>query len=61
MKRMGRPRLPKNQAKEVFSLRLADNERKAIEAAAKRAGQKATEWARNAMLGATGIGHPTSA
>jgi hypothetical protein len=52
---IGRPRLPKGKAKEVFALRLAPEERKSIERAAKEAGLRATEWARNAMLGASGF------
>ena len=51
---IGRPRLPRGKAKEVFALRITPLEKRAIEAAAKRAGQRATEWARNAMLEAVG-------
>jgi uncharacterized protein (DUF1778 family) len=47
---IGRPKLPRGKVKEVFTLRLAPEERKAIEKAAKVAGLRATEWARNAML-----------
>jgi hypothetical protein len=49
-KRMGRPKLPKNQARGVFSIRCSALERKQIEAAAKRTGKKPTEWARIALL-----------
>lgn len=49
---MGRPKLPKGEAKAVFSLRLNSVERKAVEDAAAKAGLKATEWARKVMLSA---------
>jgi uncharacterized protein (DUF1778 family) len=49
---IGRPRLPKGKVKEVFAIRLTPADRRAIEAAAKLAGQRATEWARNAMINA---------
>jgi hypothetical protein len=46
-KRMGRPLKPKGEAKaEVLTLRLTPAERKAAEAAAKRAGLPISEWAR---------------
>ncbi|MBI2516927.1 MAG: hypothetical protein HYV95_08425 [Opitutae bacterium] len=48
--KMGRPKLPKGEAKGVFSLRLSSEEREAIDAAAKRAEKKPTEWARNAII-----------
>jgi hypothetical protein len=49
-KRMGRPPLPKNEAKKVFSLRLSAIEQNRIETAAKRAGEPVTQWARTALL-----------
>lgn len=50
--KMGRPKLPKGEAKKVFPIRLSDSERRAVEDAAKRAGLRPSEWARNVMLGA---------
>lgn len=50
--KLGRPKLPKGETKEVFSLRLTSQERESIEQAASKAGQKPTEWARNVMLNA---------
>jgi len=52
-KRMGRPRLPKGQARTVFSLRFSALERKAIESAAKRSGETVTQWVRRTLLGAS--------
>lgn len=57
--KMGRPKLPKGETKEVFSLRLTSGEREAVEVAAKKADLKATEWARNAMLSAAVFHHPS--
>lgn len=45
-KKMGRPRLPKGEAKKVYPLRLSDAERKTFEEAAIRAGQPLPEWMR---------------
>jgi predicted HicB family RNase H-like nuclease len=51
---MGRPPLPKGEAKDVvFTLRLAENERDDLVAAAKRAGKPVTQWARVALLEAS--------
>ena len=46
----GRPKLPKNQTRVAFPIRLSPDERKAVEAAARRAGKKSSEWARNQLL-----------
>jgi predicted HicB family RNase H-like nuclease len=48
--KMGRPKLPKGEAKKIFSLRLSKHERDAIQEAAKKAGEKVTKWARKALL-----------
>ncbi len=50
--KMGRPPLPKGEAKgSTFSLRLKPGERSIIDAAAKRAGfESASEWARRALM-----------
>jgi hypothetical protein len=52
--KIGRPKLPKGQAREVFPIRLSAAERSAVIKAAKAADKKPTEWARNAMLGLAG-------
>jgi len=53
-KKIGRPKLPKGEAKELFSLRLSKEDRKTIERAAKKAGSKVTKWARETLLSAAG-------
>jgi uncharacterized protein (DUF1778 family) len=51
--RMGRPPLAEGKARDiVFTLRLAPDERDAIEAAAERAGKPVTQWARELLIGA---------
>jgi hypothetical protein len=52
-KKMGRPKLPKNKAKAVFSLRLSPPDLQQIESAAKRAGEPVTRWARETLLAAS--------
>ena len=49
---MGRPPLPKGEARGVFCVRLSDSERAAVDAAAKKADEPVTQWARNALLAA---------
>jgi hypothetical protein len=49
-KKIGRPKLPKGEAKTLFSLRLSKPERQKIEHAAKKAGVKVTKWARESLL-----------
>ena len=52
--RMGRPPLPKGEAREdVFTLRLNDEERRKLEVTARRAGKPVTQWAREVLLAAT--------
>jgi len=49
--RIGRPKLPKGQTKgSVITIRLQKAERKAVGDAADLAGEKLSEWARNALL-----------
>jgi hypothetical protein len=48
--KMGRPKLPKGEAKKVFSMRFSKHERDKIKDAAKRAGEKVTKWARKVLL-----------
>ena len=52
--KMGRPKLPKGEAKKIFSLRLSGNERDKIKDAAKKDGERVTKWARKALLKAAG-------
>jgi predicted HicB family RNase H-like nuclease len=49
-KKLGRPKLPKGEAKKLFSFRLSKPERHQIEHAAKKAGVKVTKWARETLL-----------
>jgi len=50
----GRPSFPEGTARtSVFSLKLSDDERAAIDAAAERAGKPVTRWARDVLLLAT--------
>ena len=52
-KKMGRPRMPKGEAKaEVLTLRLTKEERRAADAAAKRDRLPVSEWARRAIVAA---------
>ena len=51
-KKIGRPKLPKGEAKKVFSLRFSKHEREKIKAAAKKADRPITKWAREALLAA---------
>ena len=46
----GRPKLPKGETRELFSLRITRQEREKIESAAKASGEKASRWARNYLL-----------
>ena len=49
---MGRPPLPKGEAREtVFTLRVTEAERAAFVEAAERAGKPVTAWARETLLG----------
>jgi uncharacterized protein (DUF1778 family) len=52
MKKLGRPALPENKAKKVFSFRLSDDERNKIEIAAKRENKPITKWARDVLIAA---------
>jgi len=49
-KKMGRPKKPKGELKKLFSIRLDKHERKAVEDAAKKAGESPSKWARKALL-----------
>lgn len=51
-KTLGRPKLPKEQVKQVFAFRLSEDEQNRIKAAADKASQKPREWARKTLLGA---------
>ena len=51
---MGRPRLPRGQAKgRVLSLRLTPAEKRAVDAAAQLARKSASTWARDVLLAAS--------
>jgi hypothetical protein len=53
MKKRGRPKLAKSEAKGVFiNLRFSSNEARQINNAAKRAKQRRSKWARNTLLSA---------
>lgn len=50
----GRPPKPEGTAKVgMFTLRLSEDERLAIEAAAERAGKSVSQWARDALVRAS--------
>ena len=52
-RRMGRPPLAEGKAKgSLLSVRLSPDERRALEGAAGRAGEKLSEWARKRLLAA---------
>ena len=52
-RRPGRPAFADGTARTgVFAVRLSDEERKAIQAAATRAGKPVTRWAREALVAA---------
>jgi hypothetical protein len=49
--KMGRPSLPKGEAKgALLSVRFAPEERRALEAAAERDGETLSQWARRRLL-----------
>jgi uncharacterized protein (DUF1778 family) len=55
----GRPLMPVGVAKiGVFTMRLSDDERALLDAAAMRAGKKPTSWAREILLRAAMIENP---
>jgi hypothetical protein len=51
-KKMGRPPLPKGEVRNQFPMRLSEDERAAVEAAAQKAGQPVTTWARGVLMAA---------
>ena len=51
--KIGRPELPENQKRQVFSIRLSTDERAAIERAADGAGVGVQDWIRATLLRAT--------
>ena len=52
--KMGRPKLPKKLAKgSLLSVRFTAEERKALDAAAARAGLSLSQWARKTILAAS--------
>jgi hypothetical protein len=50
MAKRGRPKLPKNKTRTVFSLRFSKDELTQMEKAAKRSGKKIREWARKCLI-----------
>jgi hypothetical protein len=52
--KMGRPKLPKDEKRKVFSLRVSKQEWGMIKDAAEKAGEPETRWARKALLAAAG-------
>ncbi len=55
-KRVGRPKVPKNRVYSPgISVRLAQSERKAIDAAIAASGLSQSGWARKTLLSAAGI------
>lgn len=50
MSKLGRPKLPKNKAREVFSLRFSKDEISGMTRTAKHYGLKVREWARKCLL-----------
>lgn len=52
-KKVGRPKLPKGQAKATpLQIRLNPDDRKVVEKAAKAKNQTVSDWIRNAMMAA---------
>jgi len=52
--RIGRPPVPAKLAKgSLLSVRFSEDERKAMDRAAERAGLKLSEWARRALIAAS--------
>ena len=55
--KMGRPKLPKNEARNILmTTRVNANEERAIKAAVKASRLEKTAWLRNALLAAAKIG-----
>lgn len=48
-KKMGRPPLPKGEARELFTFRLSPNEQALYESAAKVAKESLHDWMRNTL------------
>ncbi len=48
--RRGRPRLPDEETRKLFSVRMSEQERSKIESAAKASGEKISQWARKQLL-----------
>jgi hypothetical protein len=56
MPKVGRPKLPKDQARSVFPLRLSGLEQREVRSAANHAKEKPVPWARNQLLKAARSG-----
>lgn len=48
-KKMGRPKLPKGDARELYPIRLSANERQLFSAAADAAGESLPDWMRKTL------------
>src|SRR6266498_4057449 len=57
--RRGRPRLPDEETRKLFSLRMPEQERSKIESAAKASGEKISQWARKQLLASTSKEQPS--
>src|SRR6266542_6995968 len=57
--RRGRPRLPDEETRKLFSLRMSEQERSKIESAAKASGEKISQWATKQLLASTSKEEPS--
>jgi uncharacterized protein (DUF1778 family) len=48
-RKVGRPKLPKSQVKNVIAIRLSESERSLYEEGASRQGLKLSDWIRQAL------------
>jgi hypothetical protein len=59
--KMGRPKLPKGEVKDILiGAKFAPHEAKQVDAAVKRSGQGKSGWIRKALLSAAGSDKPVS-
>jgi hypothetical protein len=60
MAKAGRPKLPKEKVRAVFPIRLSEEERGSIDAAAARDGETTMRWIRKQLLAAaSGVNRST--
>jgi hypothetical protein len=48
-RKVGRPKLPKGEVKNVIAIRLSDSEKQEYEQRAERAGLRLSDWIREAL------------